>query len=111
MGFVRVKLVARNQDWEHCPIVVDLKVQQIDGLMRAVGDSPRFGAMGVQATDYYWPFRLDSSGNVDFGSDVGARSGRLNLLEREIRPNRDCTYRDDPNAQEVTYTIREITPL
>lgn len=103
MAFVRVKSSTEELGWEQFPIVVDLKVQRIDDVMRAIGDPPRFGAVGRQRSETYRPFRMDNNVNIDFGSPSELRNAHSNVLEREIEPGSYCTCRDAPNEPEMTY--------
>lgn len=110
MSFVRVKLSAMDADWEDCPVVVDLRID--DESSRADNRCGFvFGAMGRRNTGYFWPFRLDqATGRIDFGCEY-ERHAWTNLLEHMIRRGEYCTYRDAPGAGETTYRIEEIVPL
>ena len=107
MAFVRVKLTSIDDGWTDYPVTVDLK---IDDERRSVVNWPLFGAMGIQAKDY-WLFRMDTNGGIDFGTPGELRNAWMNLLEKEIRPNETCTYRESPGDPEVVYRTEDITPL
>ena len=109
MAFVRVKLTSTTAEWEHLPVVVDLKID--DESRRSIVKWPLFGAMGKQKTSEYYPFRMDPNGNIDFGSFSEYRKASMNLLEKEIRKQELVTYRDSRNDPEVVYRIADITPL
>ena len=109
MSFVRVTLISTDGGWEIYPIVVDLK---IDGVSRRASVNwPLFGAMGKQNTSEYWPFRMDTNGNIDFGSYSEVRRAWSNLLKKKIRRGEICTYRDSPNDVDVIYRIEGIASL
>ena len=109
MAFVRVTLTSRDDGWEVYLIVVDLKID--DASRRAAVSWPLFGAMGIQNANEYWPFRMDTRGNIDFGSPSETRNAWINLLEKEIRREEICTYRESPTGVDVVYRIDDITPL
>ena len=109
MSFVRVALASTDDGWDIYPIVVDLKIDDVS--RRTSVNWPLFGAMGRQNTSEYLPFRMDTNGNIDFGSYNEIRNAWTNLLEKEIRNGEICTYRDSPNDVDVVYRIDDITSL
>ena len=110
MRFVRITSKERNPnpESEWGPVVVDLRVDDagnpnVNGVV--------FGAMGLRAGNYYYPFAMHPNGNVDFGSGCDERNDSFNILERNIRIGELWTYHSRTTEEDYTYRITSVDPL